>query len=90
MVVIIACENRWLAVWALQVSEEMRLQGIQPNLITYTKVISACLMRWIIILHTYSALISACGEGIVPDRALKLSDKMRKDTPSPIGSPTAL
>ena len=61
----------------------MRLQGIQPNLITYTKVISACQMRWIIILHTYSALISACGEGIVPERALQLSDKERKDDPQP-------
>ena len=60
------------------------MQGLQPNLIAHTGVISACKIRWIIILQCYSALISACGEGIVPERALQLSDKVRKTTPSPI------
>ena len=51
---------------ALQFCDKLRQDGLQPNVITY------------------SALISACGEGSVPERALQLFAEMRQQTSSPM------
>ena len=34
--VVRACGKGWMAVWALQVFEQVRLQALQPELVTYT------------------------------------------------------
>ena len=73
----------------MQLFDEMQQQGLEPNVINYTAVISAGKltlqlfdeMRQQGLQHnviTYSAVFSACGKREMPERALQLFNELQQ------------
>ena len=76
--------------------DEMRQQGLEPNVITYTSVISAGELTWRLfeemrlqglqpIAVTFSAGVSACGKGKMPQKVLQLFEEMQRQGLEPNG-----
>ena len=84
---------------ALQLLDEMQQQGLEPNVITYTAVISARELTLQLFdemrlqgrqlkVITFSAVFTACGKREMPERALQLLDQMQQQRLEPGGEAT--